>query len=151
MTQEDIYRKDMQFKLVSIQMNLRERFEKETGKKPIQYGGVPELGYVEMLESMLEWIPVEIKLPEKGQNVFAHYKNSFGKDRIIRSKYLRKYQEEASDDELDFAEYSEEHDENFWPEGWYEQIDNWGDYSAVAVVEGEIDYWLPLPPLPEDV
>jgi hypothetical protein len=132
-------------------MNLRKRFEKETGKKPIQYGGVPELGYVEMPESMLEWIPVEIKLPEKGQNVFAHYKNSFGKDRIIRAKYLRKYQEEASDDELDFAEYSEEHDENFWPEGWYEQIDNWGDYSAVAVVEGEIDYWLPLPPLPEDV
>jgi hypothetical protein len=117
-----------------------------------------EVGYINFLESevmglesQLEWIQAEKRLPDKGKNVFAHYKNRFGKDRIIRAKYLRQYQEEAYGDELDFAEYSEEHDECFWPEGWYEQIDNWGDYSAVAVVEGEVDKWLPLPPLPEDV
>ena len=142
-------------------MNLRERFEKETGGQWVVIGtdgvhllpniNVPNWDYVLWLEDLLTWRPAEEVLPDKGQSVFAHYKNSLGKDRIVRAKYLRRYQEEAYGDDLDFAEYSEEHDENFWPEGWYEQIDNWGDYSAVAVVEGEIDKWLPLPPLPEDL
>jgi len=39
--------------------------------------------------------------------------------------------------------------EYYLKEGWYELIDNWGDYSSVAIVEGKVDYWLPIPPAPE--
>lgn len=38
-------------------MNLREKFEKETGKAAFQYGGVPEQDYVEWLEKRLEVNP----------------------------------------------------------------------------------------------
>ncbi len=32
--------------------------------------------------------------------------------------------------------------------GWYECIDNWGDYTEVAIHEGEPSHWMPLPAPP---
>ena len=54
-----------------------------------------------------------------------------------------------SDDDSEISEYDEATDCCYTPEGWYEKIDNWGDYSSVAVVEGEVTHWMPLPAPPQ--
>lgn len=33
--------------------------------------------------------------------------------------------------------------------GWYECIDNWDEYSQVAINEGEPTHWMPLPTPPK--
>jgi hypothetical protein len=67
--------------------------------------------------------------------------------RQIRAHWIPAKTIEADmDDEC--SEYDEETDTDWTPEGWYEKIDNLGEYSAVAVCEGEVTYWTPLPPLP---
>ena len=47
------------------------------------------------------------------------------------------------------AVYDEESDTDYWPQGWYEQIDNWEELSSVMVHEGEVTCWVPLPEFPE--
>ncbi len=32
--------------------------------------------------------------------------------------------------------------------GWYECINNWDDYTEVAIHEGEPSHWMPLPAPP---
>ena len=104
--------------------------------------------YVKWLESQLTWRPAS-ELPEEDQIVIATYLNSYGKRRRVRAVYVRQYEEESDyDDDSDY-EYNEENDTYYLKEGWYELIDNWGDYSSVAIVEGEVDYWMPMPPAPD--
>ena len=100
------------------------------------------------LKAQLTWRPVSEK-PEKGQVVLASYPNSYGKRRRVRAVYIRQYEEEVDDDCEAGYEYSEENDLWYLIEGWYELIDNWNDYTSVAIVEGVVDYWLPIPPAPE--
>ena len=98
------------------------------------------------MKDQLTWRPVS-ELPEKDQIVVATYLNCYGKRRRVRAVYVRQYEEEAGDDEL-CVEYCEEKDEWYLKEGWYELIDNL-DYSLAAIVEGVVDYWMPMPPAPE--
>ena len=99
------------------------------------------------LKEQLRWRPVS-ELPEKDQIVIATYLNGYGKRRRVRAVYIRQYEEEAGDDDELCVEYCEEKDEWYLKEGWYELIDNW-DYSSAAIVEGVVDYWMPMPPAPE--
>ena len=101
-------------------------------------------------------IPVAERLPEPGIKVLAHYFNACGKSRTvcaiwIPAKFCRDDMEIDNDD---FLEYDEEDDKYYWPEGWYEEIDNWDELQSVAINEGVVDYWQPLPhwaiPLPEE-
>jgi len=94
----------------------------------------------------IEPVPVSERLPEPGKKVLAYYLNSLGKSRTILAEWVPA--KTKADDDLtdgDFAEYDEETDEYYWPEGWYEAIENWDDYGAVFVNEGEITHWQPLP------
>ena len=108
---------------------------------------------IEQLQPQLEaasaeWIPVSERLPESGKKVIAFYKNSMGKERNICAMWCDKFTiEHHENDDLDM-EYCEEKDCYYWPSGWYECIDNWDDYSAVVVHEGEITHWQPLPTPP---
>jgi hypothetical protein len=96
-----------------------------------------------------DWIPVSERLP--GGIVLAHYRNHYGTSRTIRAQYVKPFTEEANyDADSDCYDYSEADDCYYVKEGWYELIDNWGDYSSVAVVEGEITHWMPLPPPPKE-
>lgn len=97
---------------------------------------------------MSDWIKTVDQMPASGRTVLAYYANALGMSRIIRAAWLDKYSEEC-DAEDDIGEYCEGDDAYYWPEGWYEQIDNWDDYTAVAVYQGEITHWMPLPKLPE--
>jgi hypothetical protein len=97
----------------------------------------------------IEPVPVSERLPEPHTKVIAHYLNDLGNSRTILAEWVPA--KSRTDDCLvddDFAEYDEEADEYYWPEGWYESIENWDDYGAVFVHEGMITHWQPLPPRP---
>ena len=95
----------------------------------------------------MKWISVSNEMPEHGKPVLATYKNSHGKNRRVIAFYLGRWEEEADCDECN-DEYSERKDMYYLKEGWYEQIDNWGDYTSVTVHEGEVTHWMPLPECP---
>lgn len=82
--------------------------------------------------------------PQDGRNILIYYKNDCNKDRIIKAKYINKFTEESHED---FADYSEEKDEYYTPEGWYEDIDNWDEYSHVKINHIPT-HWQPLPEPP---
>lgn len=101
-------------------------------------------------QDMAGWIPVAERLPSSRQPVLACYTNAYGHGRTIRAQWLAKFQEESDDIDNFDAEYDEETDTYYAPEGWYELIDNWGEYSSVGVTEGIITHWMPLPAAPAD-
>ena len=94
------------------------------------------------------WVPVTERMPASGVTVLACYTNSAGKVRRIRAEWVAAKTIE-SDADSEISEYDETTDCYYDPEGWYEKIDNWGDYSSVAVVEGEVTHWMPLPAPPQ--
>jgi hypothetical protein len=99
-------------------------------------------------ESKCGWVAVTDRLPEG--TVLAYYTNSHGKGRRIRARYVKRFTQESEDIDNFDAQYNEDDDTYYDAEGWYELIDNWGDYSSVAVVEGEITHWRELPPPPKE-
>jgi hypothetical protein len=95
-----------------------------------------------------QWISVDVEMPASGRTVLACYKNRAGNWRRIRAQWVAAKSCESSP-ESDIGEYDEETDTYYDPEGWYEQLDNWDEYSSIAVVEGDVSHWMPLPPPPE--
>lgn len=96
------------------------------------------------------WTPVAQALPKSGVIVLACYRNRLGNLRRIRAKWIAAKTQEGSG-EYDFGEYDEEADCYWTPEGWYECIDNWDEYTSVAVCEGDVTHWMPLPPDPDTI
>ena len=101
-----------------------------------------------------EWISVDDRLPENGVHVLLCCEiHRYGGE--IAGKYVCDgYYAEANKiiaggfpDECD-CEYSEEDDEYYLCEGWYEVIKNWDDYNSVAV-EDSVTHWMPLPDAPK--
>ena len=97
---------------------------------------------------MNPWTPIAEGMPEPGRKVLAFYINQAKKSRIICAAWIAAKTEESSEDG-DIGEYDEATDTYYDPEGWYEQIDNWDDYSGLAVYQGEITHWMPIPEPPE--
>ena len=96
------------------------------------------------------WTPVTEAMPKSGVKVLACYRNRLGNLRRIRAMWTAAKTEEASSEDAEAcSEYDEATDTYYVTEGWYECIDNWGDYSSVAVTEGEVTHWMPLPPDPD--
>lgn len=92
-----------------------------------------------------EWISVDERLPDAETKVLAAFLNSHQLPRRICGMYIPRWTV-ASGGEADCPdEYSEEEDEYYLREGWYECIENWGELSSVYVCEGEITHWMPLP------
>jgi hypothetical protein len=93
-----------------------------------------------------QWISVEDRLPEK--YCLAAYVNSAGRHRIIRAMHVKQYEIEATGDDC-YSEYREEDNTEYLKPGWYECIDNWGEYSSCFVNEGTVTHWMPLPEAPQ--
>ena len=100
-------------------------------------------------------IPVSERLPKPGIKVLAHYFNACGKSRTVCATWIPlKFRSGGIEvDNDDFLEYDEEDDKFYWPEAWYEELDNWDELQSIRIHEGVVDYWQPLPhwgiPLPE--
>ena len=101
-------------------------------------------------DSSLQPVPVSERLPEPSTKVLAHYFNDLGKGRTICAIWVpaKSRSDEGDLDADDFLEYDEEGDKYYWPEGWYEAIENWEELGWVKVYEGEVVYWQPLPKWP---
>ena len=100
---------------------------------------------------MSEWISVAEKMPEHGRKVLAAYKNRLGKWRTILGHYLEARKEVSTgDNDEGMDEYDDATDEFYLRAGWYENIENWGDYTFVAVHEGTVSHWMLLPEPPQE-
>lgn len=95
------------------------------------------------------WVPVAERMPDSGETVLACYRNSAGKWRRIRAMWVAAKSCESSP-ESDIGEYDEATDCYYDPEGWYEKIDNWPEYTACTVDEGEVSHWMPMPAPPQE-
>lgn len=71
--------------------------------------------------------------------------NHGGKERIHRvaGMWIERFTEEAGAEE--WAEYNEEKDEYYLPEGWYEQQLYNSDDCAYWLISDEVVAWMPLP------
>jgi len=100
------------------------------------------------------WVAVADRLPVSGRTVLAFYINSVGRVRRIRAQYIERWTVEVdaatADPDTECVEYSESADAFYLLEGWYECIDNWDDYTRIAVTEGQVSHWMPLPAAPVD-
>lgn len=100
------------------------------------------------LTAHTEWIPVTERLPENDVPVLLSCKCGAGAyvcDGFHTEKYSVAMPFYADID----ADYDEETDEYYFPEGWWEIIKNWDDYSCVAI-EDTVTHWMPLPQPPKD-
>ena len=97
------------------------------------------------------WISVNDRLPESGKSVLVscQIKLMSGKHKyyVCEAMYtaLKTVSAGAYDAFDDFdADYDEETDTYYYPEGWWELIHNWDDYSCVAIADF-VTHWMPLP------
>jgi len=100
-----------------------------------------------------KWISVDERLPESGTHVLvccrvkwlgggghSYVCDAFHSDsKTIPCSY---------NDDIDM-EYDEEKDEYYFPEGWWEVIKNWDEYSCVAIADF-VTHWMPLPEPPKE-
>lgn len=93
------------------------------------------------------WLPIDTVPP--GVNVFVFYRNRAGMGRTIKAMHSPRFTLEANEDcEDGVAEYHEALDRYTLVEGFWEQIDNWDEFTQVLVTEGEPTHWMPLPAEP---
>ena len=111
------------------------------GSTPIDIG-LELIKFAELQQP--QWISVNESLPDK--KCLAYYINEMGNKRTVCAKYTKKYSEEAGSDD-DWIEYCDADDTYYYPEGWYEIIDNWDDYNSVTI-NYQVTHWMPLPSPP---
>ncbi len=87
----------------------------------------------------LTWQPIETA-PKDGRKVVLAYVNRNSKPRSVMARWLT--DEQAA--ETDGGGVGLEG-------GWYECIDNWDDYTEVAIYEGEPSHWMRLPAAPAGI
>jgi hypothetical protein len=101
-------------------------------------------------------IPVSEQMPEPGIKVIAHYLNDLGKERTIMAEWVPAKSRKDDIDAIaqvldlndeDFAEYDEDDEKFYWPEGWYEVVENLSDYCEL-LVDNEVTHWQSLPASP---
>ena len=78
--------------------------------------------------------------PQTGRKVIVFYLNRNNLPRTVMARWLT--DEQAAETDADDVGLKG---------GWYECIDNWDDYTEVAIHEGKPTHWMPLPSPPLSV
>ena len=87
-----------------------------------------------------EWRP-ESEKPEAGEMVLLCVENSNGKRHVVRAQWIPRWFEESSCENEGY-EYSEEKDNYYTNEGWYES----NDFEETHWLAGDVPiFWQPLP------
>ena len=103
-----------------------------------------------------DWVNVKDGLPESGKHVFVtcEIRSLYGykKQYVCEAFYAAEHSisEGKFPDDTDCYDYSEEDDEYYLKEGWYEVIHNWDEYSSI-VIGDFVTHWRPLPEPPKEV
>lgn len=101
------------------------------------------------LQQYQPWVSVEDRLPESGKHVLLCCEVRPSGKRYVCDGYYAKAKSTTSGYSNDWdCEYDEETDEYYLPEGYYEIIKNWGDYSSIAI-EDFVTHWKSLPEPPK--
>lgn len=109
---------------------------------------------IEKMPTISEWISVKDRPPESGKHVFAACEirslSGYKKRYVCEAYYAKEHSISAGryPEDTDFYDYSEEDDEYYLKEGWYEVIHNWDEYGSV-VIGDFVTHWMPLSNLPE--
>jgi len=82
------------------------------------------------------WQPIATA-PQTGRKVIMFYLNRNSLPRTVMARWIT--DEQAAETDGDGVGLEA---------GWYECIDNWDDYTEVAIHEGEPTHWMPLPAAP---
>jgi hypothetical protein len=98
----------------------------------------------ESIYSLIEnkWISVEEDLPESGRILEIAWTNEVGHDRISMGFYAKKRAIEC-EDEPDWADYDEETERYFVPEGWVETM--W-EAEMTAPLKNVTHWRIPISP-----
>lgn len=93
-----------------------------------------------------QWRDAKTDPPNSGEHVLLCCEiKPTGSRYVCDGYYAAKHTEIASSCGDDIAcEYSEEDDEYYLLEGWYEVIKNWDDYNSIVVADFVVG-WMPLP------
>ena len=101
------------------------------------------------LQAYQPWVSVEDEKPESGKHVLLCCEVRPSGKRYVCDGFYAKSKSITSgcSDDLD-CEYDEETDEHYLPEGYYEVIKNWDDYSSIVIYDF-VTHWKPLPEPPK--
>ena len=100
-----------------------------------------------------QWISVKDRPPESGKHVFAacEIRSLYGykKQYVCEAFYAKEHSISAGryPEDDDCYDYSEEDDEYYLKEGWYEVIHNWDEFGGVLIGDF-VTHWMPLPEPP---
>lgn len=97
-----------------------------------------------------KWVSIKDRLPESGEHVLVCCETRHSKGRYVCDAFYTAHKTKTCswDDDIDSV-YDDDTDEYYMPEGWWEVIKNWDDYSCVAI-EDFVLYWMSLPEMPKE-